>query len=266
MFYKLLQTITENRIKQLQLTKCSDCCDSSSEAKSCSSDTNQEGDLSHKNTGSDPRLDVKSRDLDAHNNAESDAVIYNNYGNDLRDKFESHSVSKMEVNGDVSNVEVEHTKISACDSQNSVSQCALGDKVECKNVSELLQISSSPAHTKEGSADLTRTNSDKTDSDKFGEVTPKCITDKTYEATEEICQDVEHEVKTDDTRTQNVFRKLKLSPKHPDDLDHTIFDLLRLEYILKEVLNDDDFKTISTDEDLVLASQLLNRIQNSVKI
>ena len=269
MFYKLLQTIAENRIKQLQLTNCSECCDSSSEAKSWVSDTNQEGDISHKNTGSDPRLDVESRDSDAHNNAESNARIYNNSGNDSRHKSGKDSIPKMEDNSSVSNVKENHTKISlplASYSQNSVSQCASEDKVDFTNVSVCPQKSLSPTHKDLYSGDLTGTNRDKTDSEEFGEITLKCTFDKTEEATEMLCQDVEHVVKTDDTKTWNVFRKLKLYPKRPDDHDHTIFDLLRLEYVLKEVLNDDDFKTISTDEDLVLARQLLDRIQSSVKI
>ena len=246
MFYKLLQTIAKHRMKKLQITKCSECCDS--------------------------HIDIKPRTSDTVMNSESD----------LRNKHsESEPRPKIDDKAGVSNMEIDHNKINECHTSNSLShgKTRLCDsKPVCSNV---CPQKSSSVQAEVDCVDITMSSEEKTDKPK--EMSPKYTIDKTVEASEVIChmepmdksdktRTIETEVvfeagtvvSSDMSKTGDMFRHLNLHPKHPDDNDHMVFDLFRIESVLQEVLHDEDHKIISTNEELESARQLLKRIQNSV--
>ena len=229
MFYKLLQTIAENRMKNLQMTKCTECCDPPIDIKPRTSDT-----------------DIISERASRHN------------------KFENDSRPKIDDKAGVSNMEIDHSKINECHTSHSQSHVKPNtcDKVICSKCLVTSKNLSSD-DTKTDSVDLIKSSEEKTD--KLKEMVSKCTNDKAVEDTEDVCHS-EPVVNSDKTATLDIFRKLNLHPKHPDDNDHMVFDLFRIESVLQEVLHDEDYKIICTDEELELARQLLNRIQNFVNV
>ena len=219
MFYKLLQTISENRFKKLQMTSCT------------------EGFDSHTNMGGSIGITENSRSASKHKSENKTSDI---------------ATCTMKVGRSEDNVC--HTT-----SSSSYAKECTCSRVNSQLISSMC-ISQDPSLVHTDADCMHTTNSDLEKVEDITKTTSKLPFDTTVQDNGVTCYS-DPVANSDQTKTPEIFRKMNLYPKQPDDKDHIIFDLCRLESVLKEVIHDEDYKLISTEDELALAGQLLNRIQ-----
>ena len=155
-------------------------------------------------------------------------------------------ISAGEQNSDSSTESVSDTgnlrKCSVCDTKITKTYSGLNLEINTKTKLDC----SSKYHDRTTVVGINKAGGDTVDSKNL---------DKNFSETElRIC------FGSDEETVNNMVKDLNLQPVQPCDVAHTVFDVYRLETVIREMIDDPDFRIIRTTEEIDSSTSLLAKL------